>query len=450
MPRFLYWYGRLFLALVLPWVLLGCQLFSSAIPESDWTKHTLDTGPDVRVRIIRKAYFTGTAIEFPAKDVVLTDGNGQAISIPKQARKVYFRMQGDRVAVAWQRGKAAFKKAQTYQQVWIKTSNQQVRIFNVIVPECRFARAYDARRLNVSVKYRRLAIITTMPLEHYLAQVISEEMDPDHFTLEALKAQAVVARTWALKNIDRHDRFDYDYCDGPHCQVFKGRKRLSRRAERAVKMTLREVLMYNNQLAEAFYHSTCGGNTVFVNEVWAGRKIPYLVRVEDHWKLGNRPYCAQSPYVDWRIYTSVRRVERALRRIKKIGKQERLEDVQVDFTNRSGRVKRIRVITDKQNFVITSNDLRAALRQEYGKRKLLSNFYTLDVVGNQFRIVGHGLGHGVGMCQWGARGMAQHGFSYREILSHYFHGTHLGLNYGRETPVSSSEAVTQNSQAGEK
>jgi stage II sporulation protein D (peptidoglycan lytic transglycosylase) len=446
-PRCIHKLGWLSGVIVLPWLLFGCQFLSTSEQAPAWTKHSLDTGEDIRIRLIRKAYFSSVSIEVTPGEVVLTDELDQAIVLPEQTRKIYFRMRGERVALAWQRNKAAFKKAKTYKQIWIKTSNQHLRVVNVSIPERRFVRAYDVRKINVSVKYKRLAIIITMPMEKYLAQVITEEMDPEHFTLEALKAQAVVARTWALKNVGRHDRFSYDYCDGPHCQVFKGRKRLSRRAERAVKMTLREVIMYNDHLAEAFYHSTCGGNTVFVNEVWAGRKIPYLIRVEDHWKSGNRPYCAQSPYARWRLHTSVRRVERALRRTNKIGEQERLENVRVDFMNRSGRVKRVRLTTDLQEVVLNSNDLRIALRREYRKRKLLSDFYTVNVVGNQFRIIGHGLGHGVGMCQWGARGMAQHGFSYQEILRHYFKETRLGTNYGVETPVSTPESATQNSQA---
>jgi len=442
------------IGVILPHFLSGCNGPSSSTSsihsESAWSKHSLDAGPDIRVRLIRKAYFSRAVIEWREGAMILTDGQGQIIPYPPDVRKIYFRMRGDCVAVAFQRHSAAFKRAKAYRMVWLRTVDNQVQIFGVHIPERRFLREYEARVFNVSVKYGRLAIINTLPMELYLARVIPEEMDPEHFTLEALKAQAVVARTWALKNIKRHARFGYDFCDGPHCQVYKGRKQVSSRAEQAVKMTLGEVLMYKDRLAEAFYHSTCGGNTVFVNEVWAGRRIPYLRRVEDHWKAGNRPYCAQSPYARWRVYTSIRRVERALQRQKWLGKKEHLENIQVDFVNCSGRVKRIRVTTDKREFLLKANEFRNVLNHEYGRRKLLSNFFSIETQGNQFRIQGYGLGHGVGMCQWGARGMAQHGFSYREILSHYFQGTRLGKNYGEQEVLPLSDVTTQNSQAGVK
>ncbi|MBN1594825.1 SpoIID/LytB domain-containing protein [candidate division FCPU426 bacterium] len=418
--------------------------------KAAWQDRSLDTGPDVRIRLIRKAYFSQASIQWDNADVLLTDEKGHAIPLPAGAKKGYFRIRGEQVAVAFQRTPAELKKAKRYQKVWIRTQDNSVRRFKIHIPEQQVLREYDAKGFHLSVKYGRMAVINVIPLERYLAQVIPEEMDPEHFTLEALKAQAVVARTWALKNMKRHDRYEYDFCDGPHCQVYKGRKKVSSRAERAVKMTLGEVVTYQQRLAEAFYHSTCGGNTVFVNEVWAGQRIPYLARVEDHWQEGNRPYCAQSPYAHWRVLTSLRRVERVLQHLKYLAKKERLLNVQVFFLNRSGRVKRVCLTTDKKSFTMTSVEFRNVLNQELGKRKLLSNFYDISVDGSQFLITGNGLGHGVGMCQWGARGMAQHGFSYRQILQHYFRGTELGYAYGSEAPAPFSRSTTQNSQADAK
>ncbi|MCD4813539.1 SpoIID/LytB domain-containing protein [bacterium] len=417
-----------------------------AVPA--WTKHSLESGPNVRVRLIRKKYFDNAYIDGISDGVILQNAKGEAIPIPKGTHRVYFKMKKNRVVVAFNRHKAAFEKAERYQQVWVRIRNNKIKIFKVHIPSQRFICDYEANILDISIKYGRMAIINHLPMEMYLARVIPEEMDPENFTLEALKAQAVVARTWALKNLKRHNRYGYDYCDGPHCQVYKGRKQVSRRAEQAVKMTLGEVITYNHRLAEAFYHSTCGGNTVYVDEVWANRRIPYLMRVEDRWKPGNRPYCSQSPYAQWRVRLSLRRVERALVKAKIIAKQEKLITASVDFINRSGRVLKVRIKTDEQEVFMTGYQFRRAINREFGRRKMFSDFYRLETDGNQFRAVGNGLGHGVGLCQWGARGMAQHGFGYAEILLHYFNGTQLGGNYGlaSDTP-SDVESTTQNSHA---
>jgi stage II sporulation protein D len=364
---------------------------------------------------------------------------------PENSSKVFLRLEGNQVLAAFSRDKDAVSTPLS--SLALRSLDHTVKIFKVAVPGLGFSREYEGTEMTVSVKYGVLALVNKLPLELYLARVLPAEMDPEHFTLEALRAQAVVARTWALMNLSRHARYGYNFCDGPHCQAYRGRKLLSRRAEQAVKMTLGEVILYQHHLAEAFYHSTCGGNTVYINEVWGGPRYPYLARVEDRWKAGNRPYCVRSPYAQWRVFTSLRRVEKGLRRIKLIAANEKLESMAVDFVNESGRVKRLLVTTDQRQFHLSIDDFRQAFDPDFSERKLLSNFFEIETSGNQFCIRGRGLGHGVGLCQWGARGMAQHGFSYQEILAHYFQGTQLGRHYGAEGS-SVPEAKTPISQTG--
>ncbi len=447
-PRFLV---RLCLLVCLatPLIFTGCgSRGDSAVPA--WAKRSLASGPTVRVRLLRKSYFSRVYLEWEQDGITLSDDQGHPIPLPDGTRRVYLKMRKQKIALAFRRGKAAFRKAKRYSEVWLKVPDREVGVISVKIPERRVYRDYEAQSLRLSIKYGRMALINYLPLEMYIARVIPEEMDAEHFTLEALKAQAVVARTWSLKNMGRHKRFGYDFCDSPHCQVYKGRKQVSRRAEKAAKMTLGEVLTYQGRLAEAFYHSTCGGNTVFVEEVWGGRRIAHLARVEDRFKLGNRAYCAPSPYARWQLLTSLRRVERALKKKSVLPKKAVLKSVKVDFINRSGRVKRIRLVTNQGERLVESGDFRKILNREFGKRRLLSHFYEIQVDGQQFRVLGRGLGHGVGLCQWGARGMAQHGFSYVEILQHYFKGTQLGMDDGDHSTTRDSASTTQNSQAGKK
>lgn len=446
-PRWLVRLGLL-LCLAVPGFFSGCGARDAGLPA--WTKHSLVSGPLVRVRILRKSYFTTVYLDWEQAGVTLNDGQGQPITIPDGTNRIYLKMRKQKIRLAFQRGKAAFRKAKSYSAIWVRAPEGHVPIFNVKIPERRIYRPYEAQALHLSVKYGRVALINHLPMELYIARVIPEEMNTESFTLEALKAQAVVARTWSLKNMGRHKRFEYDFCDGPHCQVYKGRKQVSRRAEKAVKMTLGEVLTRKDRPAAAFYHSTCGGNTVFVEEVWGGVRIAHLSRVEDRFKLGNRPYCAPSPYARWHLLTSLRRVERAFKKKSVLSKKAVLKTVKVDFMNRSGRVKRVRLVTNRGDRLVDSADFRRILNREFGKRRLLSHFYDIRVDGQQFRVLGRGLGHGVGLCQWGARGMAQHGFDYAEILQHYFKGTQLGAEYGDHSNVRDSASTTQNSQAGRK
>jgi stage II sporulation protein D len=251
-------------------------------------------------------------------------------------------------------------------------------------------------------------------------------MDPYVFTMEALQAQAVVARTWALKNLRRHGRFGYSFCDEPHCQVFRGSEHASERAERAVKKTWGQVLWFGQQPAEAFYHSTCGGNTVYLHEAWPAPYTPYLIRVEDQWRTGFRAYCADSPHSRWRLEVPYAQLTRWLQRQRKIKLSQRLVRCEVDSTNLSGRVKTLLcTLDDAEHLRLDIRQFRVFFSPPNTRSSLPSNFFNLSSNGDTLAILGQGLGHGVGLCQWGAQGLAMHGFTYREILEHYFPGTEL-------------------------
>jgi stage II sporulation protein D len=101
----------------------------------------------------------------------------------------------------------------------------------------------------------------------------------------------------------------------------------------------------------------------------------------------------------------------------------------VDFLDRSGHVKRILITTNQRQYRMPGPKFRTLLNRIFGQRRILSNFYEIKMQGNKLAIQGRGLGHAVGMCQWGARGMAQHGFTYKEILEHYFKGTEINNFY---------------------
>lgn len=419
-------------------LLAGCQGTPSPPP---WSRRSLSSGPEILIRLWRKLPFTQVQLAWDGSPLLVAGPDGQPLELPA-VNKFYFHLRGNKVALAVKPGAKAAREAKAYSSLVVRVPGYEVKTFSVVLPEYGRRRNYGAQAMSLSVKYGQLALINHLPLELYLARVLPEEMDPEHFTLEALKAQAVVARTWSLANLNRHARYGYHFCDGPHCQAYRGRKKVSGRAEDAVKMTLGEVLLAEGKPAEAFYHSTCGGNTAFVEDVWPGARYPYLRRVEDRFRPGRRAYCDHSPYARWKLWTSLKHVERVLKRREAIAPDASLRDVKADAVNRSGRVTRIWLDTDRGEKTVAAAAFRGWLNAEFGRR-LLSTFYTLRVEDGQFKVEGRGLGHGVGMCQWGARGMAQLGFSYQDILQHYFPGTTIGRF---SDPVVEPESSTRNSQ----
>lgn len=423
-------------------LLTGCGSTPPAAPP--WSQRSLLSGPEILIRLWRKTPFTQVQLSWENGPLLVVGPDGQPLELPP-VNKLYFYQRGEKVALAFKPGAKAGREAKAYTALTVRVPGPEVKAFAVVLPEYGRRRSYGAQAMSLSVKYGQLALVNHLPLEMYLARVLPEEMDPEHFTLEALKAQAVVARTWSLANLNRHGRYGYHFCDGPHCQAYRGRKRLSDRAEDAVKMTLGEVLLdARGKPAEAFYHSTCGGNTAFVEDVWPGARYPYLRRVEDRFQPDRRAYCSHSPYARWRLWTSLRHVERVLKRHEALSEENTLKDVKVDAVNRSGRVTRIWLDTERGERTLGAEAFRAWMNEEFG-RKLLSTFYTLRVEDGQFKLEGKGLGHAVGMCQWGARGMAQLGFSYQDILRHYFPGTAIGRF---EEGIAEPGSTTTNSQAG--
>jgi len=317
-----------------------------------WEKQSLIDGQDVLVRINRQRQFNYVIFECPANAIEVVNKKGETIQLPEKFKRIYIKKKRDKLKLAFKPGKAAFKKAKTYQEIIIKSIDEASLHYQLIIPQIGLKRIYEAKSFNLSIKYNRLAVVNQLPMEMYIARVIPAEMDPDHFTLEALKAQAVVARTWAIRNRRRHLRFGYNFCDGPHCQVYKGRKLVSSRSEKATKITAGEVIAINDKVVDSFYHSTCGGNTAFVHEVWKGRPQAHLNRVEDRWKATHRAYCARSPYYNWSVIMSLNRLEQVLKKGKQVAKRAELQDAKVHFVNRSGRVLKVKLITNKEELYL--------------------------------------------------------------------------------------------------
>ena len=248
----------------------------------------------------------------------------------------------------------------------------------------------------------RLWVVNQVLLEDYLLGVLPAEM-PEGFPQEALKAQAVVARTFAVNRLN--PRAPYDLCASEICQVYLGLAVETPRHTEAVRGTRGKVLSYQGRAISALYHADSGGMTAGSEEVFQ-KALPYLRPRPD-------PY-ARGPKSQWQLSVSPERAAAALRAMGRTPQAGSLGDSPVVLErSASGRVWRLRLLG-----VEVQGPEAQRLVRNLGLPSALVEF-------RGWQAEGRGAGHGVGLSQWGAKGMAEAGYGYREILGHYFPGTFL-------------------------
>ena len=258
----------------------------------------------------------------------------------------------------------------------------------------------------VKVKDSKSGEITKVPLEEYVIGVVAGEM-PASFNKEALKAQAVASRTYVLKRMN-NNKNDYDVLNNTQNQVYLNEKEMKEKWKEsynenldivtdAVKSTKGEVLLYENNIIDALFFSTSNGYTEDSNDVFSG-DLPYLKSVESNWDKTESP-----------VFYST----------KEISKEEFLFNLGLD-KNSSIDIKNInktktgRVI----DMEINGNKIKSSrIRDAFGLR---STSFLTKILEDKIVFSVTGYGHGVGMSQYGANGMAKEGYKYEEILKYYY------------------------------
>jgi stage II sporulation protein D len=257
-------------------------------------------------------------------------------------------------------------------------------------------------RVWVTATAGKVTVVNSLDLETYLYGVLGGEM-PSSWPQEALKAQAVAARSYALYQRQRHRSEPYDVDSTTAHQVYKGLGAEAPSTLAAVNATRGQVLTYGGQVIEAVFHASSGGQTENVENVWQ-RPVPYLRSVPD--------FDQQAPMFHWSQTFSL---SQFAQHIPGLGQ---LLGVVDQRRSPQGRVMAMELRGSQASRTLTGTELRQALG-------LRSNLFTLTLQGNQVRVEGRGYGHGLGLSQWGARGLALQGYSYQQILSHYYQGTAL-------------------------
>lgn len=258
--------------------------------------------------------------------------------------------------------------------------------------------------------------VEEIDLDQYLYHVVSAEM-PANFELEALKAQAVVARTYTLYKVQNKKHEQADICDDSSCcQAWVSKEtRLKRwdesqresnwkKIEQCVNETKGKIITYKGEPINAFFHSNSGGTTELPVNVWGGSNLPYLQVVETAGEEGYTQYASEVEFSQ----------EELLSKLK-----EKYQDIQINFENEaeikilertdSNRVKTVKL----GNHEIAGTEARSILG-------LKSTNFEIIKENNKIKFVVKGYGHGVGMSQTGADAMAKQGKNYEEIIHHFY------------------------------
>ena len=254
----------------------------------------------------------------------------------------------------------------------------------------------------------KLQIVNFVDIEKYLLGVVPYEM-PSSFPLEALKAQTVIARSYAQTNINRKKK-DFDLYDDTRSQVYSGipKSRLSN-VEKAIKETKGEVITYNGRVIDALFHSYSGGYTASAKEVY-GNDIEYLKPVEDKYSKG-----VPMSVLTWTYLIPKSQLEKEIGFIP--------VDYDIEYTE-SNRVKYIILYNEDRS--LEKKYTGAEFRRKYSTSKIKSTAYNINIENGDIKVVGSGYGHGVGFSQWSSKTMAEdEKMSYKDIINFFYTGVKI-------------------------
>ncbi|MHB8141033.1 MAG: SpoIID/LytB domain-containing protein [Vulcanimicrobiaceae bacterium] len=255
-------------------------------------------------------------------------------------------------------------------------------------------------------------VVSLVDLEEYLYGVIAQEMPAD-WPAAALQAQAICARTYVLQR--SNPQRAYDLAPTQIDQVYGGVDAEAPTATAAVQATAGLVLRFGGDFAQVAYSSCCGGHTESASAAWGGPPLPYLGGVVC-------PYCTASPDYRWQVALPTRVIAQAFpTRMTGLGP---LQEVLVAERDPSGRAVRLALVGTQSQAFVSGDSFRARLGYDRMKSLLVLN--TTQAPG-MVNIEGGGLGHGVGLCQWGAYGLALRDASASGILAFYFPGTQISV-----------------------
>ena len=340
-------------------------------------------------------------------------------------------------------------KSYNYDEVAISSSKNLVKVNTTSQPNS--ARLYGGSLELQPNAHGEFTLVNHVPLETYLRGVVPYEIGANA-PAQAVAAQTIIARTYALRNLRRFTVDDYQLCATVHCQVYKGLNDANATSDRAIAQTAGMVLTYDNELIDALYSSTTGGVTASFEDTWNGAERPYLQPVIDapkqFWDLVKYPLNNEAVFrrfisltkgfneterkgvFRWNKYRSIADLNQDLRKYLQktrhpLADFTMIKSMSVHRRSRSGRILSMNIETDLGKLQLHKNEIRSALEPPR------STFFYLQPAYNQakelegYRFIGGGFGHGVGMSQYGSYNLANLGWSAERILAFYYPQTTL-------------------------
>ena len=300
--------------------------------------------------------------------------------------------------------------------------------------------------------YGSYSLVNLVGVETYLRGVVPYEIGtkaPE----AALEAQAIIARTYSLRNIHRFAVDNYQLCADTHCQVYDGLNGASKRTDQAIASTRGQVLTYKNKLVDALYSSNTGGVTAYFSDVWNGEDRPYLRPVVDApkniWNISEKSLADEENFRQfigleqgfneskWDVFrwyreTSLEDITKDLQKFLKAKNSQyanfkTIEAMSITQRSHSGRILSLAVKTDIGVLSLHKDEVRSAFAAPVSTLFYLQpiNKGKSQVWGYAF--IGGGLGHGVGLSQTGSQNLAQLGWSSAKILTFYYPGTKIEI-----------------------
>lgn len=251
----------------------------------------------------------------------------------------------------------------------------------------------------------KLEVINTLNVEEYVMGLMKSEISPS-WPFESLKAQAVVARTYALYQLDRNQARGYDLKASSDYQVYSGIAGEDPKTNMAVETTKGEVLISTGGYLPAFYHACCGGHTEDAQYVFYDH--PALIGVPCE-------FCKNSPHYEWENKISPVQLRNLF--IRQLYRMGTINSIRVLNRNPNGRIETILINHLLGQEIINGKQLRSLIGNNIIRS---TNFQITQEEDGSFIFKGLGWGHGVGLCQWGAKAMAEQGANYKDIIKHYY------------------------------
>jgi SpoIID/LytB domain protein len=332
----------------------------------------------------------------------------------------------------------------------ISTDKNLIRVSEGKKPEN--ARLYPGRLELQSNAYGTYTLVNEVPLEAYLRGVVPYEIG-NSAPVASLEAQAILARTYVLRNVRRFEVDNYQLCADTHCQVYYGLNDVSAATDKAIATTRGMVLTYKNELVDALYSSTTGGVTASFSDVWNGDDRPYLRPVLDaavnFWSLSNESLASEENFqrfisrkegfnesdfdlFRWRKESKLEDITKGLQKflaVKKspFAKFKTVKEMTVVERSQSGRILKLNVKTDIGTFSLYKDEVRSAFAAPRSTLFYLQPLNKGESTLWGYAFVGGGLGHGVGLSQTGAQTLAKLGWASAKILQFYYPDTQIQI-----------------------